>query len=40
MFIKEKRCGMIKGRGCANGRKQEWMYKTKEETNQFADHMD
>ena len=32
MFIKEKRCGTIKGRGCADGRKQ-WIYKTKEETS-------
>ena len=28
MFIKEKRCGNIKGRGCADGRKQRgWMDK-------------
>jgi hypothetical protein len=32
MFIKEKRCGTIKGRGCADGRKQR-LYKTKEETS-------
>jgi hypothetical protein len=33
MFIKEKRCGtVIKGRGCADGRKQR-LYKTKEETS-------
>jgi len=32
MFIKEKRCGTIKGRGCADGRKQR-IYKTKEETS-------
>jgi len=32
MFIKEKRCGTIKGRGCADGRKQR-VYKTKEETS-------
>ena len=30
MFIKEKRCGKIKGRGCADGRKKEvgWIKKT------------
>jgi len=32
MFLKEKRCGKIKGRGCADGRKQR-VYKTKEETS-------
>jgi hypothetical protein len=32
MFLKQKRCGRIKGHGCANGRKQ-WVYKTKEETS-------
>jgi hypothetical protein len=32
MFLKEKRCGTIKGRGCAEGRKQR-IYKTKEETS-------
>jgi len=32
MFIKEKRCGTIKGRGCADGRKQR-LYKTKEESS-------
>jgi len=32
MFIKEKRCGTVKGRGCADGRKQR-LYKTKEETS-------
>ena len=31
MFLKQKRCGKIKGRGCANGRKQ-GLYKSKEET--------
>jgi hypothetical protein len=31
MFLKKKRCGRIKGRGCADGRKQR-IYKTKEET--------
>jgi hypothetical protein len=30
MFLKKKRCGRIKGRGCADGRKQR-LYKTKEE---------
>ena len=32
MFIKEKRCGTIKGRGCADGRKQR-LHKTKDETS-------
>jgi hypothetical protein len=32
MFLKKKRCGKIKGRGCADGRKQR-LYKTKEETS-------
>lgn len=32
MFLKEKRCGKIKARGCANGRKQR-LWKTKEETS-------
>ena len=32
MFLKEKRCGKIKGRGCADGRKQR-LWKTKEETS-------
>lgn len=32
MFLKEKRCGKIKGRGCAGGRKQR-LYKAKEETS-------
>jgi hypothetical protein len=32
MFITKKRCGRIKGRGCADGRKQR-IYKTKEETS-------
>jgi hypothetical protein len=31
MFLKQKRCGRIKGQGCANGRKQR-INKTKEET--------
>jgi Reverse transcriptase (RNA-dependent DNA polymerase) len=35
MFVKEKRCGTIKGRGCADGRKQ-WHYKTKEESSSPA----
>ena len=30
MFLKKKRCGRIKGRGCADGRRQR-IYKTKEE---------
>lgn len=32
MFLKQKRCGRIKGRGCADGRKQR-LYKSKEETS-------
>lgn len=32
MFLKKKRCGRIKGRGCADGRKQR-MYKSKQETS-------
>jgi hypothetical protein len=32
MFIKEKRCGTIKARGCADGRKQR-LYNTKAETS-------
>ena len=32
MFLKEKRCGKVKGRGCADGRKQR-LWKTKEETS-------
>ena len=32
MFLKKKRSGKIKGRGCADGRKQR-VYKTKEETS-------
>jgi hypothetical protein len=32
MFVKEKRCGTIKGRGCADGRKQR-LYKTKIDTS-------
>jgi hypothetical protein len=32
MFLKQKRCGKIKGRGCADGRPQR-LYKTKEETS-------
>jgi hypothetical protein len=32
IFIKQKRCGTIKGRGCADGRKQR-VYKTKAETS-------
>ena len=31
MYLKQKRCGRIKGRGCADGRKQR-LYKTKDET--------
>ena len=32
MFLKEKRCGKVKGWGCADGRKQR-LYKSKEETS-------
>ena len=32
MFLKEKWCGKVKARGCADGRKQQ-LYKTKEETS-------
>ena len=32
MFLKQKRCGCIKGRGCADGRKQR-LWKSKEETS-------
>ena len=32
MFLKEKRCGKIKARGCADGRRQR-LWKTKEETS-------
>jgi hypothetical protein len=32
MFLKQKRCGHIKGQGCADGCKQ-WIYKMKEETS-------
>jgi Reverse transcriptase (RNA-dependent DNA polymerase) len=32
IFLKKKRCGRIKGRGCADGRKQR-VYKSKEETS-------
>ena len=35
MFLKEKRCGKTKGRGCADGRKQR-LCKTKEETSSPA----
>ena len=37
MFLKQKRCGRIKGRGCADGRKQR-VYKTKEETSSPTIH--
>jgi hypothetical protein len=32
MYLKQKRCGRIKARGCADGRKQR-LYKTKDETS-------
>jgi hypothetical protein len=31
MFLKQKRCGRIKGRGCADGRKQRLYDKTRNE---------
>ena len=37
MFLKQKRCGRIEGRGCANGRKQK-LYKTKEKTSSPTIH--
>ena len=37
MFLKQKRCGKIKGRGCADGRKQK-LYKTKDETSSPTMH--
>jgi hypothetical protein len=33
MFLKKKRCGKIKGQGCADGRKQR-IYKSKVETSE------
>ena len=39
MFLKQKRCGRIKGRGCADGRKQK-VYKTKEETSSPTIHVE
>lgn len=39
MFLKQKRCGKIKGRGCADGRKQK-LYKTKEETHYPTMHIE
>jgi len=39
MFLKQKRCGKIKGRGCADGRKQR-VYKTKEETSSPTIHVE
>ena len=38
MFLKEKRCGRIKGHGCADGRKQR-IHKTKEETRYIVFHL-
>eukprot|EP00957_Ditylum_brightwellii_P059127 4486140-Ditylum_brightwellii.AAC.1 len=35
MFLKEKRSGEVKGRGCTDGRKQR-VYKTKEEAHALA----
>ena len=37
MFLKQKRCGRIKARGCADGRKQR-IYKTKSETSSPTIH--
>ena len=39
MFLKQKRCGKIKGRGCADGRKQK-LYKTKEESSSPTIHIE
>jgi hypothetical protein len=39
MFLKQKRCGKIKARGCADGRKQR-IYKTKEETSAPTVHIE
>ena len=39
MFLKQKRCEKIKGRGCADGRKQR-VYKTKEETSSPTIHVE
>ena len=39
MFLKQKRCGKIKGRGCADGRKQK-LYKTKEEASSPTIHIE
>ncbi len=39
MFLKQKRCGKIKGRGCADGRKQR-IYKSKEETSSPTIHIE
>ena len=39
MFLKQKRCGKIKGRGCADGRKQR-VYKTKEESSSPTIHVE
>ena len=33
MFLKQKRCGKIKGRGCADGRKQRPAYTAKEDAS-------
>ena len=37
MFLKQKRCGRIKGRGCIDGRKQR-IYKSKDETSSPTIH--
>ena len=39
MFLKEKRSGKVKGRGCADGRKQR-IYKTKDETSSPTIHIE
>mmetsp|Transcript_25421 Transcript_25421/g.38550 ORF Transcript_25421/g.38550 Transcript_25421/m.38550 type:complete len:168 (+) Transcript_25421:1986-2489(+) len=39
MFLKQKRCGQVKGRGCADGSKQR-IYKTKEETSSPTIHIE
>ena len=39
MFLKQKRCGKIKGRGCADGRKYK-LYKSKEESSSPTIHIE
>ena len=39
MFVKQKRCGKIKGRGCTDGHEQK-VYKTKEEKSSPTIHVE